>query len=820
MFRYVFIALILIMFLPLAAELVVSEVWSYTDNPNTTESALNSTIVLPNGDILSVGYRSSLYNSNYVEYPLVIRHDASGNLIAGNLYALSDILSGRTRAIYARLLNNGNVFIGCTSQGDGFGAFAFTINPTNFQVISQNRFTYLPVNYCTNPATGSFYVFRNRGSGTGAYIEIIQYDSNCTQIGDPVEVSTVGVANEVRSLEHCADGGYLLAGARGSDGLLVRFNSSMQITWEHLYTGDGSGTQVLNSAIQTSDGEIFAAGKDDGEGYTLFTSYNGTLLWQYTSGSAEYAAVGETAGGNLAAVGAYAVPFNSRPSVLLYSPSGEYLYSDSTFDYFGWYKSIAAAGDEGFVTAGWRNSDGGTSMSDVNVVYYEGFIDNPIEVTQILPFEPTPENSTIDLMATNSQAFSITASDPDGHSLNYTWRLNGEIVSTTDSYTFQSELSDAGESFGIFLSVDDNSRSSRNFQWQINVTEYLNPPYAPYPNMPWDNATGYPIDRSPSLTWNYSSDASHTQDRSVLYLGTNLQDVTNMSFTCKVQDDGTLHDSFDFEMVPNQTYYWRVVAYNDSQYTVGDVWSFSTESIISSYPYTQDFEGGFLPPEGWFNYVSSDLSSAPSSGMGGGWGNAWDNQYVHAGNGAIWCTPYQMPQYYWLVTPFFNLSASSELHFWMNYLCTVDNPTELHIMIKTPTGWQVLQSFDSPAESNQYTSEISIDLGAYYGANARLAFVYNCNSLASPVAIDDFRITGGSAIAIPQNVQITQSGTNVEISWDSASADELFQVFEASSPEGPWTLVSGTEGFSRVGSRTYWSTEATDRAFYRVKRVE
>ena len=279
MFRYVFIALILIMFLPLAAELVVSEAWSYTDNPNITESALNSTIVLPNGDILSVGYRSSLYNDTYVEHPLVIRHDASGNIVNGNLYNLTDILSGRTRAIYARLLDNGNVFIGCTRQGDGFGAFVFTINPNTFQVISQNRFAYLPVNYCTNPATGSFYVFRNRGSGTGAYIEIIQYDSNCTQIGDPVEVSTVGVANEVRALEHCADGGYLLAGTRGSDGLLVRFNSSMQVTWEHLYTGDGSGTQVLNHAIQTSAGEIFAAGKDDGEGFTLFTSYTGTLLW-------------------------------------------------------------------------------------------------------------------------------------------------------------------------------------------------------------------------------------------------------------------------------------------------------------------------------------------------------------------------------------------------------------------------------------------------------------------------------------------------------------------------------------------------------------
>lgn len=820
MLRYVFLCLILIFSLPLTAELVVTEAWSYTDSPNTTESSLNSIIVLPNGDILSVGYRSSTYNSTYVEYPLVIRHDAAGNIVNGALYPIIDILTGNTRAIYARLLDNGNVFIGCTRQGDGFGAYAFTINPANFQVISHYRFTYSPENYCANPSTGSFYTFRNRGSGSGGYIEIMQYDSNCTQISDPLEVSAVGVDSSIRSLEHCADGGYILAGSRGSDGLLVRFNSSMEITWEQTYIGDGTGTQVLNHAIQTSDGAIFAAGKDDGEGFSFYASYGGSILWQYTSSSAEYAAVCETTAGNLAVVGAYAVPYNSRPTVLLYSTTGEYLYSDSTFDYYGWYCHIAAAGDEGFVTVGWRNSDGGTSMSDVNIVYYDGYIDNPIEVTRILPFEPTPMNNAIDLMATESQDFSITASDPDGHSLNYTWRLDGEIVSTRSSYTFQSELSQAGESFGIFLSVDDNSRSSRNYQWQINVSEYINPPYAPYPFLPMDNATGYPIDRSPSLSWNYSSDEDHDQDRSVLYLGTNLQDVTDMSFTCKVQDDGTLHDSYDFEMIANQTYYWRVVAYNGSQATVGDVWTFTTESIISSFPYNQDFEGGYMPPEGWFNYFSSSLSSVPSPSMGGGWGNAWDSQYVHTGNGAILCTPFQMPQYYWLVTPFFHLNASSELHFWMNYLCTVDNPTELHVLIKTASGWQLLRSFDSPAETNQYASEINIPLGDYYGANARLAFVYNCTSFSSHVAIDDFEITSGSALAIPQNVAICQNESTVEISWDSVSAEEHFQVFEASSPAGPWILVSGTDDFSRVESRTYWSTEATDRAFYRVKRVE
>ncbi|HOH46803.1 MAG TPA: choice-of-anchor J domain-containing protein [Candidatus Cloacimonadota bacterium] len=819
MLRYVFLTLVIMIFMPLAAELVVSEAWSYTDGPNATESVMNSAVVLPNGDILSVGYRSGVYNDAPVEYPLVIRHDASGNIVNGNLYMLSEILSAKTRAIQAKLLNNGEVFIGCTSTGNGYGAFVFTINPNTFQVTSHYNLNYTPVDYCVNTATGSFHVFRNVGSGNNRYIEIVQYDAAGILISSPITISSAGMANSISSLEPCPDGGYLLAGSRGSDGLLIRFNSYMQITWEQLYTGDGVGTQVLNHAIQSSLGEIFAAGKDDGEGYTLLANYSGTLLWQYTSGSAEYVSVCETEGGNFAAAGAYGVPFNPRPSLLLYSPAGEYLYSNSTFDYYGWYNGVCPAGDEGFVTTGWRNTDGGTYMSDVNIIYFEGFIDNPIEVTQILPFEPNPTNDTVSLMATESQAFSITASDPDGHTLNYAWRLNGEIVSETNSYTFQSELSQAGESFNLFLSVDDNSRSSRNFMWTIEVTEYIYPPYAPYPNLPWDNYTGYAIDMSPSLSWNYSSDENHSQDRSVLYLGTRLQDVNNMDFSCKVQDDGTLHDSYSFQMMPNQTYYWRVVVYNGSQYTIGDVWTFTTEEIISSFPYSQDFEGGFLPPTGWLNYVSSSLSSTPNPGMGGGWSNAWDSWYVHAGSGAVWCTPYQMPQYYWLVTPFFNLSASSELHFWMNYLCTAENPTELHVMIKTALGWQLLHSFDSAAETNLYASEISLSLGEYYGQNARLAFVYNCNSNANPVAIDDFRITNGTSIPIPQNLLISQTESGIELSWDSASAEELFQVFESSSPTGPWIQVSGSEGFSWVGNRCHWSTETNDRAFYMVKRI-
>ncbi|MBM4404188.1 MAG: hypothetical protein FJ042_07415, partial [Candidatus Cloacimonetes bacterium] len=352
MFRFIVIALMVLAVSSIAAELVFNEAWNYTDNPlgnSDGESSVNCVLELPGGDILSVGYKSSMYNGGYVEYPLVVRHTSTGEIVWGNVYVLSEIQASRTRAIYAKLLNNGEVFIGCTSLDNGWGAYKMTINPGTAQVSSHHLFYSVPVNYCANPATGTFHTYRNRGSGSSAYIEISQYSTTGQPMGDPVNVATVGTANSVKYLVACGDGGYLLAGSRGSDGLLVRFNSSMQIVWEETYSGDGMGTQMLNQAVQTSAGEIFAVGKDDGEGFILCATYTGNVVWQQVGGSGEYNGVCETADGNLAAVGAYATPHNPRNYLVLYTSSGEFLFTHSSFDHYGWYQSVAKAGTHGFV---------------------------------------------------------------------------------------------------------------------------------------------------------------------------------------------------------------------------------------------------------------------------------------------------------------------------------------------------------------------------------------------------------------------------------------------------------------------------------------
>lgn len=821
MIRLLPILLMILVVAHLGAELVINEAWSYTDNPNGTnpgESSANSTLSLPGGDILTVGYTSSTYNDTYVEYPTVVRHSPNGSIVWGNTYHLSEFIDGRTRAIYAGLRSDGSVFIGSTTQGTGMGGHFMVINPNNGDVSVHSAFYYTPLGFKVLPTAEVFFVYDNKGSGSGAFAEIRLYDFTSTQVGASIEVSAVGLATQVKSLEICADGGYLMAGSRGNDGLLVRFNSSMGVIWEQTYTGAGTGTQVLNYAYQTPDGSILAAGKNDGDGFAFRATYTGTLLWQQLPGGIEFNHILELEDGNCLVSGAYGVPFNGRNYIVIYSETGEYVYSHLHTDHYGWYRQAAKVGTDDFVVVGWRNDHGGTSQSDFTINYFHSYVDNPIVVTEVLPFEPTPMNNSVSVMASTSQAFSITAYDPDNNPLNYSWILGSELVSTQSTYTFASELAQAGESYLLFLSVNDNSRSSIMYQWTINVTPYINPPYAPYPNYPYDNATYVPVDYSPSLSWSYAWDESHSQDSSILYLSTDYQQVATLNNAAKAQDDGTLHYDYSFDMVPGQTYYWRVIALNGAQQTIGDIWTFSTESVITDFPYVQDFEGGFLPPAGWANKVSSALTQAPQNGMGGGWSNAWDSQYIHAGDGALMCTPYQMPQYYWVLSPLMRIDSSTVLNFWVNYQSSAENPTELYVMINTVLGWQELYSFNSIAESNAYASQMSLPLGAYYGQNARLAFVYKADSSANIVAIDDVSVTANAAIPTVQNLQIQKIGSTVELSWDSASAEELFRVYSASDPQGPWTLVSGASGFSRIGTRSYWSTAIASSAFYQVRR--
>jgi transposase len=91
-------------------------------------------------------------------------------------------------------------------------------------------------------------------------------------------------------------------------------------------------------------------------------------------------------------------------------------------------------------------------------------VDRPIVVTDI---QPPPGNITINELETIN--FFIDAYDPDGNPLEYSWKLDGTEVSTTDSYDFTTDYNSAG-TYMVTLDVTDNFGTDNTLAYLWNVT--------------------------------------------------------------------------------------------------------------------------------------------------------------------------------------------------------------------------------------------------------------------------------------------------------------------------------------------------------------
>ncbi|RLC54653.1 MAG: hypothetical protein DRH89_09245, partial [Candidatus Cloacimonadota bacterium] len=94
-------------------------------------------------------------------------------------------------------------------------------------------------------------------------------------------------------------------------------------------------------------------------------------------------------------------------------------------------------------------------------------IDRPIIVVEL-----TPESGLITMNEGETTDFNIDAYDPDGNDLEYSWELDGTIVSSNADYAFITDYNSAG-SYILTLDVTDNFVSDNllNFIWDIDVID-------------------------------------------------------------------------------------------------------------------------------------------------------------------------------------------------------------------------------------------------------------------------------------------------------------------------------------------------------------
>ena len=96
----------------------------------------------------------------------------------------------------------------------------------------------------------------------------------------------------------------------------------------------------------------------------------------------------------------------------------------------------------------------------------------------------------------------------------------------------------------------------------------------------------------------------------------------------------------------NQTYYWYIEAYNEQGSTPSPVRSFTTvaDQTVSSYPYSEDFEGESVPPLGWGMSASKGVDwSLISTGSASGEKSILGSSRVAGAETSLETMPFKLP---------------------------------------------------------------------------------------------------------------------------------------------------------------------------------
>jgi len=85
-----------------------------------------------------------------------------------------------------------------------------------------------------------------------------------------------------------------------------------------------------------------------------------------------------------------------------------------------------------------------------------------------------PEPGLVTMLEMETLYLSIDAVDPDGNELEYLWELDGEEVSTTNTYNFSPDYNASGEYLITLFVTDNYSDNSLEFEWNV-IVEDINP---------------------------------------------------------------------------------------------------------------------------------------------------------------------------------------------------------------------------------------------------------------------------------------------------------------------------------------------------------
>ncbi len=358
------------------------------------------------------------------------------------------------------------------------------------------------------------------------------------------------------------------------------------ITWNRSVFGDG---KIKALAVDLKNRKtVFAGGVylilQTGGGYyascgRLFRSTDGGLNW------GEMAASTFNSDGNC--IYAITVDPGNSSKILACTPNGVYVSQDGGGSWIAPKQKIEsscivpdqAVADKYYLGSGsgaWMTTDGGTTWQQINngltnlrvqciaydttnKVLYAGtagagvfrlFLEGKPANRKPILAGRTP-GTLLTVTVNTPTTFRVSASDPDGDALTYTWKVDGTTEKTGSDSTFTKTFSGPhGSLHSVTAVFADPGGLKDSTTW--NFTTIMAAPQMPTLASPADGA----VNQATTIVLSWSASVGATSYR--------LQVSSTVGFTSLVVDDSTLTVT-SRQIGPlsnNSTYYWRVSATN------------------------------------------------------------------------------------------------------------------------------------------------------------------------------------------------------------------------------------------------------------------
>jgi hypothetical protein len=318
--------------------------------------------------------------------------------------------------------------------------------------------------------------------------------------------------------------------------------------------------------------------------------------------------------------------------------------------------------------------------------------------------------------------------------------------------------------FNSTISTTNNNKSAGSDGSFPTASGYLNPYPGSLPNIrfyytstgpatpavvyPTDNTTKVPVDSL--LRFDLGANTTAYD----LYFSTDSASVNSMNVAARVVNNatvaapGTFTWQFPSHLNSKTKYFWMVVAKNGSNTAAAPMTRFTSQRVISNFPFTEGFEDSTVFYPGWYGEFT-DWTYPVTAPNGMVW-NAMSGNDAHGGTYCAYTSPFAGTTESSLMTPRFYLPSGSTISFWWRngaHTAKLANQDSTFYEISTNGGasWTRLATLSPSAAQAAYNMEV-VNLSAYAGSNVYMRWRYKMNSYSATnyVFLDDINIvTGG-----------------------------------------------------------------------------